>query len=48
MWYGWMQQYKLRKNFFVAGAALIVLGFVGQFIGSLPYGISYIGFKSCS
>ena len=30
------------------GVALVVLGFIGQLVGSLPYGITIVGFKSYS
>lgn len=39
-WQGWLQQYKLRRTLFRIGAALVILGFIGQSIGSLP--TSYI------
>ncbi|WP_316174439.1 MULTISPECIES: hypothetical protein [unclassified Bradyrhizobium] len=39
-WQGWSQQYKLRRALFKIGAMLVILGFVGQSIGSLP--TSYI------
>jgi hypothetical protein len=47
MWEGWMQQYKLRTGLFKVGAVLIILGFIGQALGSLPYGVPFLGFKSC-
>ena len=37
-----------RARVFYIGVLLVLLGFAGQAIGSLPYGISVIGFKSCS
>ena len=37
-----------RARTFYAGVALVVLGFIGQLVGSLPYGITILGFRSCS
>ena len=37
-----------RKKIFVLGTALVVLGFFGQLVGSLPYPQSIFGFASCS
>jgi hypothetical protein len=37
-----------RKRLFVRGMVLVVLGFIGQLIGSLPYPQSVFGFTSCS
>ena len=37
-----------RARIFYLGVALVVLGFIGQLVGSLPYGITILGFKSCS
>jgi hypothetical protein len=37
-----------RKKIFVLGMVLVVLGFIGQLVGSLPYGLSVFGFISCS
>jgi hypothetical protein len=51
-WKGWLQQYHLRRTLFRIGTTLVVLGFMGQSIGSLPnsyltrFRITYI--KSCS
>jgi hypothetical protein len=39
---------KRRARIFYTGVALVVVGFVGQLIGSLPFAISHLGFKSCS
>jgi hypothetical protein len=39
---------QLRRRMFYTGAALVVLGFVGQLIGSFPHGQSWFGFASCS
>jgi hypothetical protein len=47
-WQGWLQQYKIRTWLFKAGAVLIVLGFIGQSIGSFPFGQSWLHLKSCS
>jgi len=43
-----MKDNKRRARIFYSGVVLVVLGFLGQFIGSLPFGISFFGFKSCS
>jgi hypothetical protein len=37
-----------RRSTFIVGAALVILGFIGQLIGSWPYGSSMFGFASCS
>ena len=37
-----------RKKLFVLGVFLVIVGFIGQMIGSLPYGQSYFLFRSCS
>jgi hypothetical protein len=37
-----------RAKIFGAGVALVVIGTVFQIIGSLPYGISFFHFSSCS
>jgi hypothetical protein len=37
-----------RRKVFVVGMVMIVLGFLGQLVGSLPYSQSFIGFRSCS
>jgi hypothetical protein len=37
-----------RARLFYSGVALVVLGFVGQVMGSWPYGMSVLGFKNCS
>jgi len=48
-WLGWLQQYKLRTRLFVTGAVLIILGFIGQAIGSLrPSTAALLGIVSCS
>jgi len=39
---------KRRARMFYSGVVLVLLGFVCQAIGSLPYAVSVIGFKSCS
>jgi len=35
-WWGWMQQYKLRRRLFRTGLGLIIAGFIGQLVSSLP------------
>lgn len=47
-WQGWLQQYKIRRRLFLAGAFLILLGWLGQSIGSFPFGQSMLHLKSCS
>jgi|GEM_PF-6949174 len=48
-WDGWLAQYKLRRGIFRIGLGLIVAGFVGQLIGSLPASYAaHIGLKSCN
>jgi len=37
-----------RATLFYWGVVLVVLGFLGQLVGSWPYGMSVLGFKSCS
>jgi hypothetical protein len=37
-----------RKKLFVRGMVLVVLGFLGQLVGSVPYPQSVFGFTSCS
>jgi hypothetical protein len=37
-----------RAKVFGAGVVLVVVGYVLQVIGSLPYGISFFHFSSCS
>jgi hypothetical protein len=37
-----------RSRMFWTGATLVVLGFLGQLIGSVPYGNSVFHFASCS
>jgi hypothetical protein len=46
----WMQSKDTatRARTFYAGVALVALGFIGQLVGSLPYGITILGFRSCS
>jgi hypothetical protein len=39
---------ELRRKTFVTGMVLVVLGFLGQLVGSLPYPQSFFGFTSCS
>ena len=41
-------QFNFRKRFFYTGTALVILGFVGQFAGSLPGGIPGTPIQSCS
>ena len=36
-----------RERLFTVGIVLVVLGFFGQLIGSLPHGVPYFAFKSC-
>ncbi|QWG24461.1 hypothetical protein KMZ93_06020 [Bradyrhizobium sediminis] len=41
-------QFDRRRRFFYGGAALVILGFLGQVAGSLPGGIPGTPFQSCS
>jgi hypothetical protein len=36
-----------RRKLFYWGVALVVGGFVGQVLGSWPYGVPFLGFKPC-
>jgi predicted Holliday junction resolvase-like endonuclease len=37
-----------RQKLFLSGMVLVVLGFLGQLIGNLPYSQSFFRFTSCS
>jgi hypothetical protein len=41
-------QSNFRKRFFYSGTALVILGFLSQFAGSLPGGIPGTSIRSCS
>jgi hypothetical protein len=43
-----MKDNRLRAKTFWVGAILVIFGFVGQLVGSLPYGNSIFGLTSCS
>jgi hypothetical protein len=47
MWKGWLQQFRFRKWLFRAGFIMVLLGFLGQALGSWPYSVPFLGFKSC-
>ena len=48
-WQGWLQEYELRRRLFRLGLAFVILGFIGQAIGSLPSSyVALVGIKSCS
>ena len=40
-----LQEWRWRAKVFYTGVVLVVLGFIGQMLGSWPYGV--IGSKSC-
>jgi hypothetical protein len=42
------REIKFRKKLFFGGAALIVLGFFCQVLGSWPGGVPLLGFRQCS
>ena len=39
---------RYRARLFFVGAVLVIFGFLGQTLGSLPYGIPFFGFGNCS
>jgi hypothetical protein len=38
---------RYRARLFFVGVVLVIFGFVGQTLGSLPYGIPFLGFGNC-
>jgi hypothetical protein len=42
-----LQEWRWRGRVFYSGAILIVLGFLGQLLGSWPGGVPFFGFKAC-
>jgi hypothetical protein len=42
-----LQEWRWRGRVFYFGVALVVLGFLGQLLGSFPGGVPFFGFKSC-
>jgi hypothetical protein len=42
-----LAEWKWRAKVFFTGVTLVVLGFLGQLLGSWPYGVPFLGFKSC-
>jgi hypothetical protein len=44
----WGKDKRFRQRLFYPGVALVLMGFLGQLIGSLPYANSFFGFASCS
>jgi hypothetical protein len=48
MMQGLREQSNFRKRFFYSGTALVILGFLGQFGGSLPGGIPGTAIRGCS
>jgi hypothetical protein len=42
-----LKEWRYRRKIFYAGVVLVVLGFIGQTLGSWPAGVPFIGFKSC-
>ena len=39
---------RYRARLFFVGVVLVIFGFLGQTLGSLPYGIPFFGFGNCS
>jgi hypothetical protein len=39
---------RYRARLFFIGVVLVIFGFLGQTLGSLPYGIPFFGFGNCS
>ena len=42
-----LKEWRFRRKLFYFGVALVVLGFLGQTLGSWPSGVPMLGFKSC-
>jgi hypothetical protein len=42
-----LREWRWRGRVFGAGVVLIILGFLGQVLGSFPGGVPILGFKSC-
>ena len=42
-----LKEWRFRRKVFYTGVVLVVLGFLGQSLGSWPYHISSLGPKSC-
>jgi hypothetical protein len=48
-WEGWLSQYYMRRRLFRTGLVFVILGFLGQLIGSLPTSyVALISIRSCS
>jgi hypothetical protein len=43
-----LKEWRFRRTIFYCGVMLVVVGFLSQTTGSLPYAMSVWGFKSCS
>jgi hypothetical protein len=43
-----LKEWRFKRMIFYCGVTLVVLGFVSQTTGSLPYPLTIWGFKSCS
>ena len=41
------QQARYRAMFFYTGSVLVILGFVGQTLGSWPSGVAWLGLRAC-
>jgi len=39
---------RYRARLFFVGVVLVIFGFLGQTLGSFPYGIPFFGFGNCS
>jgi hypothetical protein len=42
-----LKEWRFRQKIFYCGVILVILGFLGQTLGSWPYGGPYLGSKSC-
>jgi hypothetical protein len=43
----YLREWRWRGRVFYTGVTLVVLGFLGQFLGNLPSGLSLFGLKVC-
>ena len=41
------KEWRYRGRIFYSGVVLVILGFIGQTLGSWPGGVPFFGFKSC-
>lgn len=47
MWATLTGEVRRRSTLVFIGIALIIVGFIGQVLGSWPYGVPFLGWKSC-